>query len=480
MSAAAGLLALAAIGACGTGLVEQAFATRPGSGSDRALRVVLGLGLGAGVWSLGFALALFAFGLSTPVVVAKDALLVVLGVGLAVRARRRQTRSERASSVGEAQGKLASPVGETPAPASRARSPASSILATAVAAAGLLAALLVVERYFAHPEGSWDAIAIWNNRARYLLLGEGRAFARAFSPGNAHPDYPLLVPACVAQGWRWLGERPLVGLGVGAGFLALAVASLGLIVTRRRGSDAGLGVALVLLGAPSFVALAATQIADVPLAAFVAIALGLVALALEEDERRGERLALAGLAAGLGAWTKNEGELFLVAIGLALAATRARPDEPRRESLRRAAIFVVGALPALVALAWLKLGYAPRNDILAGLGGALEKLGDLRRPIAVGRAALDESVRAHRWGVGVLASPILVIAFAGRNARGPAVRVAAIACALVAAGFLAVYVVTPLDLQWHLEHSLERLAAQLLPAWLLVVFLSFPGSRPVD
>ena len=457
MSALEFVLALAAIGLSGAGLAAPAFATRPRSAGERALFATLAIALGVGAWSASFAAAIFALGSKWSVIATKDALLVAVGVALLTRARRAWP--------------------DLPASPQPTKPGTRGLVWLVLAATGLATALFLW-KLAALPEGSWDACAIWNQRARFLLLGEGRAFERAFDPANAHADYPLLLPGCVAQGWALAGESAFVPAAVGALFLGLAVLGLALAVGRLRGRDAGLGAALALLGAPFFVALAAEELADVPLAAFVVLALGLVAFAFEEDERRRERLVLAGLAASLGAWTKNEGALFLVALGLALVLVRARPDEPRREALRRARDFALGSLPVVGLLVWFKLGYAPRNDLVEGLDQGVARATDLSRAGQVVRAAFGELWRVGDWGVALFAVPILAFVLRGEPARGPAVRMGACVLGLAALGFFVVYMVTPYDLAWHLDRSLDRLVAQLLPVGLLVAFLCLPRQAP--
>jgi hypothetical protein len=54
-------------------------------------------------------------------------------------------------------------------------------------------------------------------------------------------------------------------------------------------------------------------------------------------------------------------------------------------------------------------------------------------------------------------------------------RAVASLLALMLAGFYAVYVVTPKDLAWQLEFSLDRLLLQLWPSALLAFFLFTAG-----
>ena len=56
------------------------------------------------------------------------------------------------------------------------------------------------------PDGGFDAWAIWNQHARFLMY----APEVGFHPGVTHPDYPPLVPLLVAFGWRLFGVAPVV------------------------------------------------------------------------------------------------------------------------------------------------------------------------------------------------------------------------------------------------------------------------------
>jgi hypothetical protein len=76
--------------------------------------------------------------------------------------------------------------------------------------------------------GSWDAWAIWNLRARFLLRAPD--WTQAFTPdlGWSHPDYLLLVPLTVMRLWAWLGvETPWIPFLLGGVFAAAALSSSG-------------------------------------------------------------------------------------------------------------------------------------------------------------------------------------------------------------------------------------------------------------
>src|SRR5690606_18805661 len=97
----------------------------------------------------------------------------------------------------------------------------------AVSLLGFLIAENAIAR--ARPNGSWDAVAIWNARARFFYRGY-EAFPESLQHVErfSHPHYPLLVPGAVtvqnlALGTEMPGSGAWTGVlfGVGIGVLAL-------------------------------------------------------------------------------------------------------------------------------------------------------------------------------------------------------------------------------------------------------------------
>jgi hypothetical protein len=319
------------------------------------------------------------------------------------------------------------------------------------------------------PGGGWDAWAIWNLRAHFLYRAGGVAWRDGFTEALAwsHPDYPLLLPAFVAQGWRLLGCEN-VGVPITlAGFFTFGCA--GLMTTSMailRGARQGLLAGLALAATPFLYVQGAMQCADVPVAFFRLATLTALALA---DRFNSRGLAvLAGVAAALGGWAKNEGLLWFGAILLALMIVT-------RWQLIRA--FMAGALPILAPILFFKTSVASSSDIFgaAGRAGMMTRVLDPARYILIVREAF-----LHAWNFG----PLLVSAFAilavylavaglQRDNRDRAIlRAGALALVFTAAGYFTIYLVRPLDLAWLLETSSDRLLLQLWPSIVFVIFLA--------
>ena len=90
-------------------------------------------------------------------------------------------------------------------------------------------------------------------------------------------------------------------------------------VSRLRSRSQGLLAGLVLIGLVSFLQRGTLQYADVPLAFFILSAVLLLVLYDASERPQRGLLVLSGLAAGLAAWTKNEGLLLLLVLPAALA-----------------------------------------------------------------------------------------------------------------------------------------------------------------
>jgi hypothetical protein len=326
------------------------------------------------------------------------------------------------------------------------------------------------------PHGHYDAWAIWNMRARFLYRG-GEYWREAFLIEKAHidwshPDYPLLLPGTIARCWYYAeSETQLVPVLIAGLFtfatVGLLVASLGLLRGRAQGLLAG----IVLSATAFFVDLGSSQYADVPLGFFVLLAVTLVCL---HDHLPGgdyRLLVLAGIAAALAAWTKNEGQLALAAIVVARVVCRRRSAGWRR-AVAELGPFWLGLLPGLTVLAYFKVEFAPANDLLSGQGidTTTARLTDPHRYSQISVAFAKELRRLGPGALGLLAVYAVLLRGAPRAARaGSAFPFAFLG--LMLAGYGTVYLTTPRPLDWHLFTSLDRLLMHLWPTALLAFFL---------
>jgi len=378
----------------------------------------------------------------------------------------------------------------------RTRSP-FHILTTVIFSTALVSSLISFTiAFLKEPHGRWDAWLIWNMHARFLFLG-GDNWREAFASGLdwSHWDYPLLLPLSIARGWTYTGGEG-IHLPAVMGFLftflllGLLLTSLSLLRGRIQGS---LG-AMLLMGTPFFIYMGTSQFADIPLAFFILTTLVMLFCQAGSPENRPGAVILAGLAAGLCAWTKNEGLLFFVIVTGSLFGTTAY-SKGWGSSLRRTAWFLAGALPILIIVVYFKTVLAPTNDLLAGfsVSAISEKLFDLSRYDQIARAffitgiSFTQGLYDVRTGMHLNPGPVNILLLAvyllitgmridQRDKTG--LLQAGSVLLLMVAGYFFVYVLTPLDLNYHLMTSLNRLFLQLWPGVIFVVFMVAGPSEP--
>jgi hypothetical protein len=322
-----------------------------------------------------------------------------------------------------------------------------------------------------NPQGGWDAFAIWNLRARFLLHTATWKFAVTPFPVGTHMEYPLLFSSVVARGWTYAGSpSPTMPIATAFVFAVGLVLLLVSTLAPVRGASAALLAGVVLLACPAFMTQAPAEYADVPLAFFF-----LAALALIVQGRTSRRLALAGVFAGFAAWTKNEGALLVVALAAALFVSAWR-SAGWQSAARQAGIFLLGALPGLLLVIWFKMALAPPDplagQITVGLG---QKLFNGGRWLKVAGGFLKLAWEVYLLPLALLAVIAGLLRLRPRQERSYAPVLAVL---IVLAGYFAIFLVTKDDLDWLIATALDRLYMHVWPALVLAVFLLL--RRPED
>ncbi len=472
-------LALAALLciACGFLLVSLGWLCRAPRTDDLLLRASLSVGYGLGIFSLTFFLAL-VYGVTN--LVAVDLVVFALLLVSFLLLRTRAATSAIVSSTRQ----------EIHGPPLLHR-----ILTSAFAVALCVAVYSAILRTLAHPHGDgWDAFAIWNLRARFLFRA-GTHWRDGFGPllSWSHPDYPLLLPGAIANFWIYLGhDDPAVPAIIGFLFTFCTVGILFSALSILRGRTAAMLGALALVTTPFFIEQGTSQYADVPLAFFVLATIALLCLHDYDSVNPFYSPllhALAGLAAGFAAWTKNEGLLFLCAIlaayFLILVSSKILRDaspQPRQErphdSWISFATLLAAVAPAFLLIAWFKLSIAPPGDLFSDPATTLHKLLDPARYWAVLKWYVKGFIRFGHWLP--IPGTLVLLGFywvaSSREGEEPALgfRSSILALILTLAGYFAVYLITPYDIYWHLRFSLTRLFLQLWPSTIFLFFVSYP------
>jgi len=320
------------------------------------------------------------------------------------------------------------------------------------------------------PHGDYDAQAIWNLRARSIYRS-GDSWQNAFSPlinRNFHMDYPLLIPLSVVGGWNTLGDEVLRVPAVLSMLFLFGMAGIvfSAIACLRSSSQAALAL-IILLATPGLLLFSTFQTADIPLTYFLIASTSLLLLASHQNDRR--LLFVSGLMAGLAAWTKNEGLPFLLIITvgtlLLFGFRRAPAHLP---------FLLAGTALPLLTIALFKIIVPANNDLFSnnGLSDIISKLIDPARYIQLSTHLLTELIHLGDWPVSI----ILILFVYGwimgrRSSASPAERFAWSIPLSQFVIYMLIYMITPYDLEWHMNYSMSRLLIHIFPLALFSFFL---------
>jgi hypothetical protein len=174
--------------------------------------------------------------------------------------------------------------------------------------------------------------------------------------------------------------------------------------------------------------------------------------------------------AGCAAWTKNEGVPFALAtVAILLAPIFWSPSA----TVRRIAGFAAGLALPLAAIVYFKLRIALPNDLFDHRTSAdlLAKISDPSRYGMILKGYLTTGWTFGGWAFNPF---LLILAFIGLSGldrsvlRSVSWRAGIAIIAMVQVGYFFIYVITPLDLTYHLSSSLDRLLMHVWPACLLL------------
>jgi hypothetical protein len=340
-----------------------------------------------------------------------------------------------------------------------------------VAAVVVSISLLGLANYVFHrQEGDWDAWMIFNRAARSIYR-DPELWREAFSKDLDtifHADYPPMLAMNIAANWEVLGadsvyvpiiESVLFTIACG---MALTFA----LAYQKSVAQAGLGMILIM-GAKSFISEGGRQTADIPLAFFMLASV--IFFFLYYHERQPFSIILAGFCAGLAAWTKNEGTLFLLAVGLAAATISIR-----EKSAKALFFLAAGTILPLVAVLYFKFQVAPPSEF--SQGNIQTQVLDISRHGFILTSFKNTFLRFGAHNIkGLL--PLLVAygILASSKNKLTSNEFLFTSCILVIqiSGYYFIYLISPYDLEWHINYSISRLTAQVYPIFVyLVLYLS--------
>jgi hypothetical protein len=341
----------------------------------------------------------------------------------------------------------------------------------------LMALCLTIFVWFALVESpiTVDARAIYGLKAR-LLYDAGDLGSEDFHDPDRlhyHANYPLLVPLVEATLYFAQGTQQDLGMELLFAGFVLAGASILFEEIRRfesPGRAAMWGAFFLLLPCtlmPSDGAGLSGSV-DFALAAFATAAV--IAAGRWLASPRAGNAVLAGLMLGAAVLTKQEGTVWLVAIGAAMAVTMlARRTWPWRRLLVTAA-GIIGIAGSCMLIGLVNRRGIPDSPYLRSFSAALHGewiIKSLSRIPFIADFAVKDLTSPVNFAL--IWPFIAVVLLVLRRPRSGATVVLWRATAVfVTVAYFAIFTITPLHLDYQLRTAFSRLAVHVLPLLLLV------------
>ena len=329
------------------------------------------------------------------------------------------------------------------------------------------------------PTGRFDAWMIYNRTARFIYRDPAH-WQNTLSPELYwlfHADYPLLVPVNVAGALNTLGSEIMRAPQAQSAYFLIGIFCVLMgAIAQLRTTGQSLLAGITLLAVPVFYYTAAREEADITVAFFILATFAL--LYLYNNEQKPALIALAGLTAGLAAWTKNEGLLFLLSGSAAWLVMF-----HRRNQLKELKWYALGLALPLAVIIYFKLFLAPPNDLFdpAGSTNLFQRFTDFEKYTIIAGNFYSQIFSFGNGKISILLIAVygLFIGLEKSNNRKQSVIAAMIAVFLQLAGYFLVYVLTPHDINWHLRTSLYRLMVHIFPSALFIFFVSVTDPETI-
>lgn len=273
-----------------------------------------------------------------------------------------------------------------------------------------------------------------------------------------HADYPMLLPSLTAFFWRVSGNMSFIVPFIIAATVFLLIPTLIFLDLRRRSLFVACIMLLWFATDDWYARHALSQYADTMLACFFLTAI--ISVRYYWETRNTLFLIISGACCGGCLWTKNEGMLLV----LLFAAFYFKQLFLSKNILW----FLGGIVLPLSCYIIFKVFYAPVNDLINNRDEiSISYLTDGSR-----YTLIWNSIKFHfsdQYSYHKIAAIIWLIISVLRK-RWSRDMLLVLSCF---AAYLLIYLFTPMDLQWHLNTSFDRLVHQLAPAFIYCFAVQF-------
>lgn len=310
------------------------------------------------------------------------------------------------------------------------------------------------------PYGDWDAWWLWNYHARFLADARYWRGLLKLDIAFYHPDYPLYTSSGIAFFWRLMGKTSRYVPFLYSLFFTVSTPVL-LYVSLCGRNLLVAGALFLLIACNSFyLEHALAQYSDLPLGFLLLCAI----ICADNIGNNSRNVVATGALLGCCMWTKNEG-IMLSAVFLLFHFKKLLFNGHWR-------LFLAGIALPLVTLIVFK-SMTPKTDLIEGQG--VRTLQYLLQPerykLVLKWMYLNFTKNFALARAGLLLYPLISFYKKQWPDRRLMMLLACLAC------YDIVYVMTTMDLAWHLETSLDRVLFQLMPSFWYVLAMSFTTDK---
>lgn len=328
---------------------------------------------------------------------------------------------------------------------------------------------------FISPVEAKDAVSIWFFKAKIFFVERTVPIKIMDSPAYyySHSEYPLLLPLNLAWISICLGEWNDILLRLFFA-LSLVLSTIYFYSTLKRRTGSFFAMAATFFWVTNFHTLsyAANGYADIMLACFAFTAVSFFLRWAEE--KKSEQLNLCALFAGASVFIKNDGIAILAGLAIALIILLNREKRDLKVStltlLRFAIIACVIFLPFKLVAAFT---LAP-SHMIENANFASTFVSNLSRiPVIISFFLYEMYLNTYTWNYFWIFITILIV-MQWKQIKRSSVSYAFWTVVAAMSVYFLVYVLTALDIHYHLMSSFHRLLLQLAPTAVLVAFSTFP------
>jgi len=280
----------------------------------------------------------------------------------------------------------------------------------------------------------------------------------------AHPDYPLLIPLSEAWVYMFLGRwNDLLVKALFPLFFVSLLVILYFALKRVIGKRLALISAFFLATIPHFLNYATIGYADFALTMFYTSSFFYIFLWISY-KRENKYLILAGLLAVFAVWTKHEGVFFLL-INMAIVTFFAILNWKRVNKSEWIGIAFFLIVPALLTLIWFvyfhSIGFSNEfvNKETLRLSVVLKNLN--RVPLVLYEYQ-KHVFGPKKWNISYFVF-LLGLIFYFKTSLRRDFKYITLSILLALAGYGFFYIITPLEIKYHLQTAGSRLLIHFLP-----------------